>query len=307
MINNNRLTLKDTHFFHANHIIGGYDKRKLLMKVNQWYLNVSPHGYIDSYMNSTFSNITIYNHNLIILKEHHSSLQNVGSMQLTLHEWQQTIKRPEFIISCASIVDGTDAPRPFPIGMGFQYGLYFTELETLQIGQHNKTVISAFSEYTYINDARRLKYAATLSKNSIVNGVLSSDVYFRSLPSYKFVISPGGMAQDTHRNYEALMAGCIPICEDSTILRERFAGCPILYTKDYSEITPQYLEEIYPTIVSKNYDFSRLFSSYYSEEQRKDMNESRKFWVEKMGRDYMETWNSQSYQLFREFCSKPAV
>ena len=304
MINNNRLTLKDTYFFHANHIIGGYDKRKLLMKVNQWYLNVSPHGYIDSYMNSTFSNITIYNHNLIILKEKHSTLQNVGSMQLTLHEWQQTIKRPEFIISCASIVDGSDAPRPFPVGMGFQYGLYFTEFEALQIGRHDKTVIAAFGEHTSLNNARR-NYAATLSKNSIVNAVLSSDVYFRNLPSYKFVISPGGTGQNTHRIYEALMAGCIPVCEDCTVLRELFVGCPILYTRDYSEITPQYLEEIYPTILSKNYDFSRLFSSYYSDEQRIDMHESRKFWVEKIGKDYMETWNSQSYQLFREICSRP--
>ena len=38
MINHDRLTTKDTYFFHANHVSGGMEKMRLLKKIGQWYL-----------------------------------------------------------------------------------------------------------------------------------------------------------------------------------------------------------------------------------------------------------------------------
>ena len=38
MINHDRLTTKDTYFFHANHVVGSHEKRRLLKKVGHWYL-----------------------------------------------------------------------------------------------------------------------------------------------------------------------------------------------------------------------------------------------------------------------------
>lgn len=38
MINNDRMTTKNTYFFHANHVSGGVEKVRLLKKIGQWYL-----------------------------------------------------------------------------------------------------------------------------------------------------------------------------------------------------------------------------------------------------------------------------
>lgn len=38
LINNDLITTEKTYFFHANHVVGGNDKVKLLKKVGEWYL-----------------------------------------------------------------------------------------------------------------------------------------------------------------------------------------------------------------------------------------------------------------------------
>jgi hypothetical protein len=38
MINHDKFTTKDTYFFHANHVSGGPEKKRLLLKIGQWHL-----------------------------------------------------------------------------------------------------------------------------------------------------------------------------------------------------------------------------------------------------------------------------
>jgi hypothetical protein len=98
------------------------------------------------------------------------------------------------------------------------------------------------------------------------------------LPKYKFIISPEGNGIDCHRHYEALMAGCIPIIEDNELIREKYKGCPILYTKDYSEITKEYLESKYEEMKNKYYDFSRLFLNYYDDKTQIEIKNNGNYW-----------------------------
>ena len=214
---------------------------------------------------------------------------------ITLDGWQTILKSPEAIIACASVTDHTDTWQSFPIGMGYHYGLFFLEIEALQLGKHDNTVLCALS----ITAPKREFFVDILKHNGIINKTLEPEAYFRSLPSYKFVISPEGAGIDTHRTYEALMAGCIPICEDNPLMREKFAGCPILYTNDYSEITPSYLEEIYPKMLHTLYDFSRLFLSFYTEKEREMIKECRRYWIYKFSIDHMITWANPSFYIFK--------
>ena len=75
------------------------------------------------------------------------------------------------------------------------------------------------------------------------------------------------------------MAGCIPIIEHNPLIEEKYKGCPILYTTDYTEITEEYLNKKYEEMIDKEYDFSRLFLSYYTEEQQKDIKECGNYWL----------------------------
>jgi hypothetical protein len=70
--------------------------------------------------------------------------------------------------------------------------------------------------------------------------------------------------------------------EYNPLTEEKYKGCPILYTHDYSEITPIYLENKYKEMLDKQYDFSCLFLSTYDKETQKAIKESGNFWLERI-------------------------
>ena len=199
----------------------------------------------------------------------------------TLHDWQLCPKHKPNLIINASAIDGSDSPQKFPIGMRYNYVTY-QNLET-QIGHHENLVFCGIREST--DNLRRRKglnrstIVNKLSSNGIQNKILPSSEYFTTLPNYKFVISPEGNGVDCHRHYEALMAGCIPVVEDSEHIRTVYGNCPILYTTDYSEITPEYLQKRYDEMIDKTYDFSKLFVSSYSPDIETEIRRNSSFWT----------------------------
>jgi len=204
-------------------------------------------------------------------------------MKLTLREWQQTSKNIHDLIIQASVVDGSDRWQPFSIGMQYNWMLHYQKLDKIQIGSHTETVLTCFSSGT---DSRRRPYGINrssilfnLMKNNITNINLSHSDYFDTLPDYKFVISPEGNGIDCHRHYEALIAGCIPIIEHNDMIKEKYNGCPILYTTDYSEITEEYLLEKYEEMLDKTYDFSKLFLSYYDKSTQEYIKFCGNYWT----------------------------
>jgi len=199
----------------------------------------------------------------------------------TLRDWQRNPKYKPNLIVNASATDESDSPQPFPIGMCYRY-IRYRHLET-QIGRHENTVFCGIRDYS---DAKRRSESNNrstiiriLSSNGIQNTLVHSSEYFTSLPKYKFVISPEGAGVDCHRHYEALMAGCIPVVEESEHVRKVYGNCPILYTKDYSEITPEYLLKKYEEMIDKTYDFSRLFISSYSSEEQESIKTNTSYWT----------------------------
>lgn len=204
----------------------------------------------------------------------------------TLREWQQLLKNPSDLIVQASSMDCDDGWRSWPIGMSWQYVHNFQKGEKIQFGSHSNLVLCAISWGTdqrrRPSGVNRRSILATLSANGIPNQMIHHTQYFDALPSYKFVISPEGNGIDCHRHYEALLAGCIPILERNPFIEEKYKGCPILWTTDYSEITPEYLEKVYLEMLDKTYEFSRLFLSSYDEETQRNIKESGNFWLKRI-------------------------
>ena len=203
---------------------------------------------------------------------------------MTLRQWQQTVKPKEDLIVQASFTDGSDSWQVFPIGMSYCYKTR-AGADHIQIGPHSELVLSAISE---TDRARRPTgfnrgtVIQTLAKNGIQNTWLESGTYFDILPKYKFVVSPEGNGIDCHRHYEALLAGAIPIMEHHSLIEEKYAGCPVLYTYDYSEITPAYLESVYESMIDKQYNFSKLFLSSYSDSDQTEIKKCGNHWMKKI-------------------------
>jgi len=107
--------------------------------------------------------------------------------------------------------------------------------------------------------------------------------YIENLCEAKFAPSPEGNGIDCHRHWEALYCKSIPIVEDNEKIKSKFKGLPVLYTKDYSEITPEYLNKKYEEILETEYDFSNLFLSNYPKEIQKRIIERSNYWCSKSG------------------------
>jgi hypothetical protein len=208
-------------------------------------------------------------------------------MKLTLKEWQTTLKiKNELLYNCSEFSHQNDEWVSFTIGMGYKIINYTGSLEKIQIGEHNNLVLCSIHSETdkrrRPDGVNRSTIIKNLSTQGISNVYLDSNIYFETLPSYKFVISPEGNGIDCHRHYEALLAGCIPIIEDNEMIKEKYKGCPILYTKDYSEITKEYLEEKYEEMIDKEYDFSCLLLSSFTEDIQKQIKENGNYWSNRL-------------------------
>jgi hypothetical protein len=91
--------------------------------------------------------------------------------------------------------------------------------------------------------------------------------YLIALREHRFALSPPGRGLDTHRTWEALMVGTIPIVIRSP-LDILYDKLPVLIIDDWSVITPEYLEERWLEFQKGTYDFSRLYAPYWKEKVR---------------------------------------
>jgi hypothetical protein len=195
----------------------------------------------------------------------------------TLREWQQLEKDLSSLIVGASAIDGSDSWTPWPIGMTPKF------TGPVHNGPHDKLLFCGISARTDSarrpNAPNRTSILKTLASKGIWNKPYADNNYYYSqLPKFKFVISPEGNGIDTHRTYEALVAGCIPIVEECSKMREKYCNMPILWTTDYSEINNSYITIKYNDMIDQTYDFSPLFLDFYAAEEQESIRVSSAYW-----------------------------
>lgn len=86
--------------------------------------------------------------------------------------------------------------------------------------------------------------------------------YLAEMKTHKFAVAPPGRGLDTHRAWESLMVGTIPIMM-TTPLNSLYDNLPVLIIEDWAIITPEFLEKEYIRIRARTYDFSVLYSPYW--------------------------------------------
>jgi len=201
-------------------------------------------------------------------------------MKCTLENWQtHLLPQREIIYNASEHNELNDGYVPFTIGVSY----LFATVPRVYQGLHEHLVFCAINEGTDTlrrgsHVINRCSILSTLAYNGIYNQHVPPPTYFQTLPTYKFVISPEGNGIDCHRHYEALLAGCIPIVEDHPWIRAKYEGCPVLYTRDYKEITPTYLETVYTTMLNTTYDFSKLFLSSYDTDIQNQIKDNGNYW-----------------------------
>lgn len=207
---------------------------------------------------------------------------------MTLREWQKIPKNINSLIVQASSEKEDDGLTNSPIGLCFNFLLDLNIIKNYHHIEHTNLVINLYNDCTD-NSRRghllinRKNIRKILEKNNIkFNEHQTAGNYYKNLPTYKFVISPEGNGIDCHRHYEALIAGCIPVIERSEIIEKKFGNCPILYTTDYREITPEYLEEKYQKMLDTKYSFDKLFLENWPEDEQVNIKNRGNYWTSKL-------------------------
>ncbi len=65
--------------------------------------------------------------------------------------------------------------------------------------------------------------------------------YLDEMNKHQFVLCPSGNGIGSSRNWETLYMGKVPVMEDHPYKRELFKGFPVLFVKDFSEVTEELL------------------------------------------------------------------
>lgn len=89
--------------------------------------------------------------------------------------------------------------------------------------------------------------------------------YLRSLRDSDFVLCPRGNGIDTHRLWETLYVGGLPVVEEFPRARELLQGLPAIIVRDWSNITNSaFMERSWYEMHENTHSAERLTLSYYA-------------------------------------------
>jgi len=132
--------------------------------------------------------------------------------------------------------------------------------------EKNNLLYLNFSIWTY-PQVRQLVYDKFNGEKWVKVGSIEASIngrkkYLQEIKSSKFVLCPRGNGIDTHRIWETLYMGSIPIViyEDA---HELFTDLPILFIDKWDEVTYDFLNKKYEEMTNKIWSYDKLKMSYW--------------------------------------------
>jgi len=123
--------------------------------------------------------------------------------------------------------------------------------------------------------------------------------YLKRLRNHHFVLCPPGNGEDTHRMWEALYAGAIPVVRESPAMRE-FRDLPILFFEDLRSVTEAVLREDLQRRTNEKKTLEKLDAAYW-----RDRIESKRVAVRRLGRvsarEWILGWTKEIVRILQKF------
>jgi hypothetical protein len=117
-------------------------------------------------------------------------------------------------------------------------------------------------ERKYIIDKYSKKKWVTYENPSLTENGHSN--FLNNINNHKFIFAPRGNGFDTHRFWEALYLGTIPIVKKH-ISVEDFSDLPVLFVDTWDNITEEFLNEKFNEIKSKKYKMEKISVEYWKD------------------------------------------
>ena len=94
-----------------------------------------------------------------------------------------------------------------------------------------------------LTDFEGLEWVTTrFNKDSAYYGYDRYEDFLNEMRDHKFMICPIGHGLDCHRNWELLYMRRVPVMKDSPYFRELMRGFPVLFVKEWKDVTKELLE-----------------------------------------------------------------
>jgi hypothetical protein len=122
-----------------------------------------------------------------------------------------------------------------------------------------------FNPYNYLPERGVIHHYYSKEKWVVdhINQRIPYKEYFENVKNHKFTFCPRGNGIDTHRFWETLYLGSIPIVLDYPQMSYFFDRLPVVRLKAWSNLTEELLEYEYERIHETKYDFSILKMGYW--------------------------------------------
>lgn len=201
-----------------------------------------------------------------------SKANNLRNIKLLTHQSDKTITKKLFLSKpdCISLwlginVDYEDKNLiPIPIGLSNEHpkNVNYSDIKLKNKTEKEKLIYVNFNENTNIkhrknlyNNFKKYKWA------TVDNANLTKQQYINNLNQHKFNLSPWGNGIDTHRFWESIYLGTIPITQKH-ITYNSARGLPHLAVEDYSVVSFDFLRQ---NIAKEEFNFEneKLRVSYW--------------------------------------------
>jgi hypothetical protein len=132
----------------------------------------------------------------------------------------------------------------------------------------NNLVYLNFSIHTHPEERQfvwdSFKDKIWVTKGTIVNTIEGRTKFFREIKSHSFVLCPRGNGLDTHRLWETLYMGSIPIVKKHNFC-EQFYDLPICFVDNWEQVSEEFLKKEKIRISNTQYCLDKLKISYWVE------------------------------------------
>ena len=170
---------------------------------------------------------------------------------------------------------------PIPIGLSPPWGMGVSNSEELSkmIGEYERNKLLYINFKNDTNPVQRSQIFNIVTSNmktmctpatyiSKKDEMLS---YYRGLQEHIYVLCPPGNSKESHRMWESLYCGAIPIVADNASNAYFAKMFPILVVERWSDITPEYLENNMDRFINNTWRYDLLdCDNLFKEYLRKD-------------------------------------
>lgn len=247
------------------------EKNNLLITYKLDYVNLRENDVI--FCNSDFLK------DLFILLQ---KIQNLNNLKLITHQTDLAItkslflKKPACISEWYSINVAYEHEKliPIPIGIANEYSpknLQIKDLNFISFKNKDHKMYINFNQNT--NHKKRNGVYSTYRKKNwtvVKDSNLTINEYNLDLQNFLFVLAPWGNGIDTHRFWESLYSGSIPVTKYH-LTYSASHNLPVLFVDDLKEIEQKMLQDYLDLYKTKHFNFNKLDVSYWMKKITKNI------------------------------------